>query len=136
MNPTPSPTADGAAAPVPAAPAPVLVVDDDAELRQSLRWTLEDEGLVVETAADGGEAVAHASRRPPALVVLDYGLPDGSGEAVAARLRARCGEALPILVVTADGNAPAKAARAGAFAYLHKPFDLEQLVALVRDQVG
>jgi DNA-binding response OmpR family regulator len=115
----------------PTEPSPVLVVDDDPELRQSLRWTLEDEGWAVETAANGEEAVTHASHRVPALVVLDVGLPDRAAPLVAAQLRERCGDDLPFLVITADGHAPEKAAQVGAFVYLHKPFDLDQLVALV-----
>ena len=110
----------------------VLVVDDDPQLRQSVQWTLEDEGLQVHVAADGGEAVRQATRARPALVVLDHGLPDTRGEAVVAELRRQCGDRLPIVLITGDGRAQEKAAEVGAFAYLHKPFDLEDLVAIVR----
>ena len=123
---------------------PILVVDDDHGIRQSLQWTLEDEGFTVDTAGDGSEAAARAAARPPALVILDYGLPATDGATVAKELRASCGAQLPILLITADGRAAEKAQRAGAHAYLHQPFDLDELVELVqsivrgedRDSVG
>ena len=116
--------------------AAVLVVDDDPKMREVAVWALEDEGFVVEAAADRQEASERARQRPPALVVLDMGLPPDNGDTVAADLRAACGEHLPILLMTADGKASEKARRVGAFAYLHKPFDLDQLVRLVRDRLA
>lgn len=118
-----------------AAPA-VLVVENDPKMRDVAVWALEDEGFVVDAAAGRREAADRARRRPPALVVLDMGLPPYDGEAVAADLRATCGEHLPILVITADGRASEKARQVGAFAYLHKPFDIEQLVRLVRQKLA
>jgi DNA-binding response OmpR family regulator len=114
----------------------VLVVEDDPQVRQSVQWSLEDEGLTVEIAADGREALFKASRLQPALVVLDHGLPDRNGAEVAAELRQRCGDHLPILLFTGDGQAKEKAAAAGAFAYLHKPFDMDRLVKLVHDSLS
>jgi len=114
-------------------PAHVLVVDDDERMRQVMSWALEDEGYSVVTAADASQAVAAAAGRRPAVVVLDYGLPDGDGARVARDLRAATGESvLPIVLVTADGRASEKAARAGAVTYLHKPFDVDDLVRAVR----
>jgi two-component system KDP operon response regulator KdpE len=111
---------------------PVLVVDDDPDVRQVLRWALEDAGFDVLTAADGATAIAQAELRPPGVVVLDHGLPSADGTHVAAGLREICGEHLPILMVTADGRAAEKARRAGAYGFLHKPFDDAVLVAAVR----
>ena len=71
--------------------APVLVVDDDWQTRRLIRWALEEEGFVVETAADGGQALQLARRRRPALVVLDMRLPVLDGTAVAGGLRAAHG---------------------------------------------
>lgn len=110
----------------------VLVVDDDPDIRQVLRWTLEDAGFAVRTAQDGATAIAHASTAIPSLVVLDIGLPNTDGVVVAARLRQVCGERLPLLVMTADGHAAEKARRAGAYAYLHKPFEDRELIEAVR----
>jgi DNA-binding response OmpR family regulator len=94
--------------------------------------TLEDEGFEVETAADGGQALDHARRRAPALVVLDMRLPVANGTAVAGGLRAILDEPPPILLITADDRGESKARHIGAYAFLPKPFDLDDLLALVQ----
>lgn len=109
-----------------------MVVDDDPEIRDVVRWLLEDEGWTVETASDGRDALERATRARPALIVLDMGLPILSGEEVANRLRVYFEEPPPIVVVSADGRAGEKAARIGAAAYLHKPFDVDELARMVR----
>jgi CheY-like chemotaxis protein len=110
----------------------ILVVDDDPEIRDVVRWLLEDEGWTVETASDGRDALERAMQSRPALIVLDMGLPILSGEEVANRLRMYFPVPPPIVVVSADGRAGEKAARIGAAAYLHKPFDVDDLARLVR----
>jgi two-component system response regulator MprA len=109
-------------------PTHVLVVEDDAILRETITWALEDEGLEVETAVDGIDAVQRAAVRAPRLVVLDMGLPGLDGFSVARELRMRYGEQLAILVVTADGQPRQKADRVGAYAFLHKPFEVAALL--------
>ena len=109
----------------------VLVVDDDPDMRLTMHEVLTDEGLDVDVAADGREALDRAASQPPALVILDLTLPVLDGFEVADRLHERHG-LLPILAVTADGRAPQKARRVGAYAYLRKPFELDALVSLVR----
>ena len=119
------------------APRPcVLVVDDDAQVRRAMQWALEDEGFEVLPAADGDEALRLSAEHPPNLVVLDLTLPTLDGYAVARRLRARRGPAVPVLLVTADGQADRKAERAGAYAFLRKPFDVEDFVRAVRRGLG
>ena len=110
----------------------VLVVDDDADVRLVVQWALEDAGFSVATAANGDAALVHASTNRPGVVVLDFGLPGADGAAVAGRLRNTCGGTLPILLITADGRAAEKAARVGAYTYLHKPFEDDALIAAVR----
>ena len=114
----------------------VLVVDDDAEIRDVVRWLLEDEGWTVETASDGRDALERAMRARPALIVLDMGLPILSGEEVAMRLQDVYVDPPPIIVVSADGRAGEKAARIGAASYLHKPFDVDTLARMVRRTLG
>ncbi len=109
----------------------VLVVDDDADIRTVIGQTLSDEGMLVGTASDGPEALQRVDEALPSLIILDITLPVLDGYQVAEQLRQRFGE-LPILAITADGRAAEKARRVGAFAYLRKPFELEELVALVK----
>ena len=110
----------------------VLVVEDDAMLRQTISWALQEEGVDVEIAADGQEAVDWVARRRPRLVLLDMGLPLVAGDGVASAIRAQYGGSVPVVVLTADGRAAEKANRVGAVAYLHKPFELDDLITTVR----
>jgi len=111
---------------------PILIVEDDARFRTTVRSILEDEGWPVETAADGQQAAEAFARGRPSLLVLDWGLQETDAEAVARALRADHGPDVPILLVTADGRAAQKAARVGAYAYMHKPFEMSELIELVR----
>ena len=113
--------------------AAILVVDDDAPIRRMLDRTLSAEGYAVETAADGGEALAAVERSTPDLLVLDVGLPGVDGLAVSRRLRAK-GLAVPVLLLTARDSVPDRVAGldAGADDYLVKPFATEELLARVR----
>jgi DNA-binding response OmpR family regulator len=112
--------------------APILVVEDDPTLRRIIREVLEDEGFTVESTPIGNEAVRLARKRRPALVVLDMVLPGVNGSVVAGALREEHGAAPPILLISADLGARQKANRLGAFAFLAKPLDLDELVAVVR----
>ena len=113
-------------------PAPVLVVEDDASVRQTIRWALEDAGLVVRLARDGMEGLDQARHERPGLVVLDVGLPRLTGDGFAENVRRLYGGNVPILVITADGRAADKAQRIQAFAFIQKPFNVDDLVSVVR----
>lgn len=115
-----------------AGPAPlVLVVDDDPDMLRVIRSVLEDEGLTVATAADGGRALILAAEHAPDLAVLDVGLPVLDGRQVAAGLRDLLGGAFPVVAITADGHTAEKARRMHAYAALRKPFELSDLVSAV-----
>jgi two-component system response regulator MprA len=111
----------------------VLVVDDDRKLRDMLRRALESEGFAVDTAEDGGRALAAISQRAFDLVVLDVLMPGVDGLGVARRLRQR-GDPTPILMLTARDGVPDRVAGldSGADDYLVKPFSLDELMARVR----
>ena len=111
----------------------ILVVDDDAPILRMLARTLTAEGYSVETAADGGAALAAVERAVPDVVVLDVGMPGLDGLAVCRRLR-RLGLALPVLLLTARDAVSDRVAGldAGADDYLVKPFAPEELLARVR----
>src|SRR5688572_15702829 len=111
----------------------ILVVDDDRRLRDMLRRALEAEGFDVDTAEDGGRALAAISGRAFDLVVLDVLMPGVDGLGVARRLRQRC-DPTPILMLTARDGVPDRVSGldAGADDYLVKPFALDELTARVR----
>jgi len=113
-------------------PALILVVEDDAAIQRVMRRALEQEGWLVQIAADEDEVAALDPSPTPALVVLDMNLPGTSGETVAGNLRALYGQRLPVLVVTADAAALARAKSAGSYSFLFKPFEVSQLVVAVR----
>jgi two-component system response regulator PilR (NtrC family) len=111
----------------------ILVVDDEADLRELLEMTLLRMGLDVDSAATLQEAHAFLARSEYALVLTDMRLPDGLGLEL---VRAVCagGKSIPIAVVTAFGSADnaVVALKAGAFDYLSKPVALDQLRLMVQ----
>lgn len=120
----------------------VLLVEDDRELRATLRDALAVEGYEVVTAASLAEGLAllanlgkrprHAGDAGVDLVLLDLGLPDGEGETLLAALRRR--HALPLIVISAresDGQ-KIRLLDAGADDYLVKPFGIGELLARMR----
>ncbi len=111
----------------------VLVVDDEAAIRDLVATVLRYEGFVVEEASSGREALAAAAAFRPALVVLDIMLPDHDGLEVMRRLR-RDGLGAGVVFLTAREETQDKVAglELGADDYVTKPFSLEELVARVR----
>jgi two-component system KDP operon response regulator KdpE len=110
----------------------VLVVDDEPQILRALQTTLRGAGYDVETAATAESALASAAAHPPAVVILDLVLPDGSGTDVARELRT-WSEA-PIVVLSAVGEEKEKIAAldAGADDYVTKPFGVDELLARLR----
>jgi CheY-like chemotaxis protein len=114
---------------------PVLVVDDDPDIRDTLRDVIEAEGFTVACASNGREALALLGvGLRPALVVLDLMMPTMTGWELLAALRAdRALVDLPVAVMSAAGE---RAAPAGATWFLRKPIDLDALLELLRDPRG
>jgi len=110
----------------------VLVVENDPAIRGAIQRVLEAEGLAVETAVDGWQALARVLRRRPSLVVLDLVLPRLDGEDVAAALRMTHRPEIPILVIGGRIEAAEQARQVGAFGYLEEPSDAAALIAAVR----
>ena len=111
---------------------PVLVVDDDAVVRRMICQALEDDGFTVLGAPDGELAIEQAARYRPTLIVLDATLPTFRAQLVAPGIRAALGHDVPILLTTAANNAAESARALRAYAYLRKPFDVEELMTSVR----
>jgi two-component system OmpR family response regulator len=111
----------------------ILVVDDEPSIVDAVATALRYEGFEVEEAASGLEALSAATREEPALVVLDWMLPDIEGIEVGRRLRER-GFKTAILFLTAKDAVANKvdALRAGGDDYVTKPFSLAELVARVQ----
>jgi signal transduction histidine kinase len=111
----------------------LLVVDDNADMRAYLRRILEPRWRV-ETAADGLEALEHARREPPDMVLTDVMMPrlDGIG-LIAALRRDECTASVPVVVLSARAGEEARldGLRAGADDYLNKPFSARELVTRI-----
>ncbi|MEA2639812.1 MAG: two-component system, OmpR family, response regulator MprA [Chloroflexota bacterium] len=110
---------------------PVLVVDDDPVVREALCLALECEGYPVAAAANGFEALGMISEARPSLVLLDMHMPTLDGPGLTRAMDDR-GFDPPIVVMTATSRDVQQVALAvGAQAWVAKPFDLAELLALV-----
>ena len=109
----------------------VLVVDDDAGIRDLVDLALSDQGYEVLAAADGQAALALVGRTAPDVILLDMRMPVMDGWAFARAYRAQPGPHAPLIVCTAARDAAASAAQIQAAAYLAKPFHVRDLVSCV-----
>jgi two-component system chemotaxis response regulator CheY len=118
---------------MPAAPPVVLVVDDDPDILEALSEILEAEGYAVRKARNGQEALERLNGSPPQLVLLDLMMPVMDGYEFSRRLRASPhGTQIPIVVLSADRNVGARAREIGAVGHLAKPFELNDLLEIVK----
>ena len=108
----------------------VLLVEDEAPLRETLAARLKREGFAVDTAGDGEEGLYHGREVPFDIAVIDLGLPKMSGMDLVKALRAE-GQKFPILILTARSSWQDKVEglKSGADDYLVKPFHVEELLA-------
>lgn len=117
----------------------ILVVDDSASARATLREFLAESGFDAATAADGLEALRFLSTYGPDLVLLDIGMPSMDGWEVLRRIReTHAASALPVIMVTGldSGDDVARALRDGANDYVTKPIDLVAAVARIETQLA
>jgi two-component system response regulator MprA len=110
----------------------ILVVDDDPQIRETLKRYLTYEGYRVDLAEDGRQALTGMASDPADLVVLDVGLPDLDGLEVCRRIREA--DDVPIIMLTARGTLDDKVdgLDSGADDYITKPFEPEELTARIR----
>jgi two-component system, NtrC family, response regulator AtoC len=115
------------------APSTILVADDDRTIRRNLVLLLRSEGYQTLEAVDGDEALAKVAHDSPDAVLLDLKMPGRGGLDVLAALEPVLAE-LPVIVITALGGSAAaiEAMRRGAYDYLTKPFDLDEVVLTLK----
>jgi len=116
---------------------PILIIEDDADIAEGLRYNLEREGLEARVALSGEQGLAAAldPTRPPALIILDLMLPGMSGMELCRRLRREpATRRTPIIMLTARSSETDRVAGLdlGADDYITKPFSVRELVARVR----
>src|SRR5713101_1363917 len=115
----------------------VLVIDDEAEIRESLETLLQLEGYAVASAATGNEGTALLGERTFDIVLLDLALPDKNGMDVLAEIR-MLNPQQPVIMITAYGTVEnaVRAMQSGATNFIQKPWDNEKLLADVRAAVA
>src|ERR1700686_3582875 len=115
--------------------AKIMVVDDDADLRQALSLRLRANNYDTVNVCDGYSAIAMAQKEHPHLIILDLGLPAGDGFAVLKSLQEYPAlSVIPVIVLTArdpEGNEK-RTLESGAVAFFQKPADNEELLGVIR----
>jgi two-component system, NtrC family, nitrogen regulation response regulator NtrX len=116
--------------------AAVLVVDDEAAIRDSLHMILEYEGYRVEEAASGSQALTKVGERAPDAIVLDIKMPEMDGLELLKALRER-GYEMPVLMISghADVATAVEATRRGAFDFFEKPLQRERVLLSLRNAI-
>jgi two-component system, NtrC family, response regulator AtoC len=111
----------------------ILVIDDEPILRNSLEMALKVSGYEVTTAQSGEEGIALFEKERPDMILLDHWLPGINGDEVLRRIRGKDTDIL-VIIMTAQGSIElaVNSMKMGAFDFLVKPFDLEQLETLVQ----
>ena len=117
-------------------PLDLLIVDDEASLRDFLSIVFEEEGWHVDSADSLAEARTKTQKAEPDLVLCDLMLPDGSGIDFLRELKAQ-NPSIPLIMITAHTTtrSAVDALKAGAFDYIAKPFDIDELKIIVRNAV-
>ena len=112
----------------------VLVVDDDPDILEALSEILEAEGFEIKRARNGKEALERLQPEAPDLILLDLMMPVMDGWEFAQRMRQRepAIARIPLIVLSADRNVGSKATEIGAVGHLAKPFELNDLLEMVR----
>lgn len=118
--------------------AKILIVDDDLEIVESVRYALEGEGYQVVVARDGNQGLALAERESPQLIILDMMMPKRSGFLVLEKLRRMSDEMVPVIMITGNEGSRHKAYAEllGVSEYIRKPFQMEKLIRAVDQQLA
>ncbi|MBK1630377.1 hypothetical protein CKO31_06370 [Thiohalocapsa halophila] len=130
-----APTRSAPAPEAPAAQRPLLLVEDDAPLRQMLSWDLADLGYDIAAAAGCAEARRLAARQSFRFALIDVHLPDGDGRQLGAAL-AECGGLEQVVLMTGRHGVAAVPTRHGISALLTKPVDIGKIHRLFTAVLG
>ncbi|MGI9474204.1 MAG: response regulator transcription factor [Rubripirellula sp.] len=144
MPPSDGPASGGAAKrksaakSAPASGKKILIVDDDFEIIEAVRYALEGAGHQVVVARDGNQGLALAERENPDLMVLDMMMPKRSGFLVLEKLRRLRDEPLPVIMITGNEGSRHKAYAEllGVSDYIRKPFAMDRLTSAVDKLLG
>lgn len=111
----------------------VLIVDDDAEIVEAIRFALESKGYEILVARDGNQGLAMAEREDPDLVILDMMMPKRSGFLVLEKLRRTRPVPMRVIMITANEGSRHKAyaEMLGVDDYIRKPFAMDRLIESV-----
>ena len=109
----------------------MLIVEDDSDIASLLSEILENEGYAA-VAVSGSDDVKGQLDPRPDLIVLDLRLTHGSAEQILQSMRARGMDDVPVLLLSAAGDLAERAKELGVSAYLAKPFELDDLLVIVR----
>lgn len=111
----------------------ILVIDDDPEIAESVRFALSEQGYRVSVASDGNQGVAIAETKFPDLLIVDMMMPRRSGFLVLERLRQTLDRLIPAIMITANEGVRHReyAELLGVGDYLAKPFTMDRLLASV-----
>lgn len=116
----------------------VLVVDDDGEIVESIRYALESSGFSVSAARDGNQGLAMAEETTPDLLILDMMMPKRSGFLVLEQLRREGKDSVRVIMITGnEGNRHQQYAELlGVDDYIRKPFPMERLIRSAKNLLG
>src|SRR3954471_7842478 len=116
----------------------ILLVDDDAEIIESLRLALEANGYTVLVARDGNQGLALSERENPDLVILDMMMPKRSGFLVLEKMRRTRDTPMRVIMITANEGSRHKAyaEMLGVDDYIRKPFPMDRLIESVQRLIG
>lgn len=115
----------------------VLLIEDEVNIAEAMRFILSRDGFRVSHVADGAAALDALRGDPPDLVILDHMLPGMSGIEILTALRADpATRSLPVMMLTARGRDRELAERAGADRFISKPFSNAEILAEVRAMLG
>ncbi|MEC9093113.1 MAG: response regulator [Planctomycetota bacterium] len=115
----------------------ILIVDDDPEIIESVRYALQAQGYEVSIARDGNHGLAMAETETPDLLILDMMMPKRSGFLVLEKIRRGESQAVPIIMITANEGSrhQAYAEMLGVNDYIRKPFVMDRLIDSVNQLI-